>query len=98
MSPKIEKRYFGAWMSSNSSCPKSLSWAKIANFLQKLMQPVVQQLGQLLNLPACYRGIRLLTKGISGVSWAGYHTIRNLGSRYGLPTAITIDCSRGSNG
>ena len=48
--------------------------------------------------PACCRGIRLLTKGISGVSWAGCHAVRNLGSRYGLPTAITIDCSRESNG
>jgi hypothetical protein len=66
--------------------------------LQKSMQPVAQRLGRLLNLPARCQGTRLLIKGISGVSWADYHAIRSLGSRYGLPTETTIGCSRESNG
>ena len=75
-----------------------LSWAKIGSSSQKLMQPVALPRGHLLNLPALGRGIGLLTKEISGVFWADYRPIRILGSRYGLPMAITIDCSRESNG
>jgi pimeloyl-ACP methyl ester carboxylesterase len=44
------------------------------------------------------REIRTLTKGISGISWAGYHAVWSLGPRYGLPTEITIGCSRESSG